>query len=64
MMPPSQGAFPTFPNAATLVQKKQLISEFIEREKDYKVAKTCEELIKRMLIKSINENFILELKDT
>ena len=50
MMPPSQGAFPTFPNAATLVQKKQLISEFIERE--------------RMLIKSINENFILELKDT
>ena len=44
-------------------QKKQLISEFIEREKDRKIARTCEELLKGILIDSINETFILELKD-
>ena len=40
----------TFPNAATLAQKKQLISEFIEHEKDRKVVKTCEEFFKGQLI--------------
>ena len=57
------GAFPTFPNGATLAQKKQLISEFIGCEKDRKVVKICKELLKGQLIKAIDENFILEFKD-
>ena len=62
IVPPSQGAFPSFLINALLAQKKQLISEFIECEKDCKVAKTCEELLKGQLIEYINKNFILELK--
>ena len=63
IVPASRGAFPTFPNGATLAQKKQLISGFIECEKDRKVVKTCEDLLKGQLIESIDKNFILELKD-
>ena len=62
IVPTSQGGFPIFPNGATVGQKK-LISDFIEREKDRKVVKLCEELLKGQLIESINDNFILELKD-
>ena len=60
MVPLLQGAFPIFPNDATLTQKKQLISEFIEREKDRKSVKTCKEILKRMLMDFLNENFVLQ----
>ena len=60
---PISGAFPIFPNGATVAQKKKLISGFIKHKKDRKVVKTCEELLKGMLIEFINENFILELKE-
>ena len=63
IVPASPGGFPTFPNGATLAQKKQLISEFIECEKDRKVVKICKELLKGQLIEAIDENFILEFKD-
>ena len=52
IVPASRGAFPTFPNGATLAQKKQLISEFIECKKDRKTAKICEELLKGQLMPS------------
>ena len=63
IVPASRGDFPTFPNGATLAQKKQLISEFIECKNDHKVVKICEELFKGQLIEAIDENFSLEFKD-
>ena len=63
VVPSSRGAFPIFPNNASIAQKKQLISEFIESEKDRKTVKICEELLKGQLIEAVDENFILELKD-
>ena len=62
IVPPSRGGYPTFPNGTTLVQKKQLIYEFIECKKDCKVVKTCEELLKGKLIEAIDENFILKFR--
>ena len=56
-MPPSQGAFPIFP---TVAQKKKLVSEFIECEKDCKDVKLCGELLKRQLIESIQDADFLE----
>ena len=53
------GGFSHLPHQRVARTEKQLISEFIECEKDGKVVKVCEELLKRQLIESIDKNFIL-----
>ena len=60
-VPASQGAYPIFQRRATKTQKKTAISEFIQDETDIKKVSVVEELLKHMLVESIDKSYIMEL---
>ena len=63
IVPESEGAYPTFAANATEDDKKRTISAHIRREKGIKVAKCCERLLINQLLESVDNDYLLELKD-
>ena len=60
-VPASQGAYPSFAQRATYLQKKTAIAEFILDEADIKKVDVVEELLKNLFIDCIDESYIMEL---
>ena len=62
-VPKSQGAYPIFEANATENDKKKAISAHIKLEKGIKTAKSCERLLINQLLSSVDDVYLLELKD-
>ena len=62
-VPESEGAYPIFAAHATENDKKRTISAHIKREKGIKTAKSCERLLINQLLASVDNDYLLELKD-
>ena len=61
-VPTSGGMYPTFSDGATDDKKKREVAEFINRETHIKIAELVEELLKNQLLKAVNEEYIMELR--
>ena len=62
-VPATEGSYPTFAANASEDEKKREISAFIQREKGIKTVRAVEELLKNMFLESIDEDYVVELKD-
>ena len=62
-VPESEGAYPIFAAHATENDKKRTISAHIKREKGIKTATCCKRLLINQLMASVDNDYLLELKD-
>ena len=61
-IPTSGGMYPTFSAGATNKVKKREVAEFINRETHIKITELVEELFKNQLLKAVNEEYYMELR--
>jgi len=62
-VPAKQGIYPTFPTGATDDDKKRIIAEFIRDEYARRLAETVGKILKKQLLDSVNEEYVMELED-
>ena len=54
--------YPTFSDGATDDEKKREVAKFINRKTHIKIAELVEEILKNQLLKAVNEEYIMELR--
>ena len=63
VVPATQGAFPVIPADASPIQKKKIISKFIQAETDILITEAAEELLKGQFMEAVEECYIKELRE-
>ena len=62
-VPSTQGAFPVIPADVSAIQKKKIISKFIQDETDILITEAAEELLKGQFMDAVKECYIKELRE-
>ena len=62
VVPATQGAFPAIPADASPIQKKKIISKFIQTETDILIVEAAEELLKGQFMDAVEECYFKELR--
>ena len=61
-VPTTAGVYPAFPPTATETEKKQMVAAFIRDEKGIVTAELVEELLRNLVLDSVDEEYYMELK--
>ena len=61
-VPTSVGMYPTFSDRATNDENKTEVAEFINHKTHIKIAELVKEILKNQLLKAVNKEYIMELR--